>query len=119
MDATNQTVSFRYYKSHNFRVIHADGAFGGMTPRAGLFVAFYNERFPIPEATTHSITQDGALGEELRSERVSKKEIIREVEAGVLLDVEAAKSLVQWLNQKISEVEKARTQSGVSEQEKR
>jgi hypothetical protein len=100
------SVSFRYYKSQAFRVIHSDGAFGGLTPRRDIFLAFYNERFPIPEVTVHRVDQDGSVAEEIRSERKAKTEIIREVDFGVVLDLEVAKSLLKWLTEKVGEAEK-------------
>jgi len=99
-------IGFRYYKSNNFRVIHADGIFGGLTPRLSIFLSFYSERFPIPEVTVHTVGPDGKLAEELLSERQTKPEIIREVEAGVVMDLEVARSLIGWLTEKVGEVEK-------------
>jgi hypothetical protein len=107
-EPTNDKLRIEYEKSRLFRVVHADGAFGGTTPRLGLFISFYSERFPIPRVLTYEVTSSGAPGAELSAERESKQGIFREVEVGVTLDFSAAKSLASWLNEKVAELEKAR-----------
>ncbi len=101
-----EKVRVEYVKCYYFRVVHVDGAHGGVSPRLGLFISFYSERFPIPKVLTHEISSSGALGEEVRAERETKTGIIREVEVGVTLDLAAAKSLASWLNEKVVELEK-------------
>ena len=113
------TVSFRYHKSQSFRVIHADGAFGGLTPRKGIFLAFYNERFPIPEVTVQEVTAEGRLGAEILGQRQVKGEIIREVEAGIVMDPEVAKSLVMWLNERIAESDRIEADLRVKDQQQK
>jgi hypothetical protein len=101
-------LRIEYKKSQSFRVIHADGAYGGTTPRLQLFIAFYNERFPIPQVLTYETSATGAPEREIISERESKEGIFREVEVGVTLDVTAAKGFLAWLTEHVSELEKTR-----------
>ena len=102
-----KTLNFDYLKSSSFRVIHVDGAHGGLSPRGGIQLALFNERIPIPKATTHELSKNGALGSELRDERVSRTAVIREVEIEALMSVETAESLVDWLKEVISKAKKA------------
>jgi len=99
-----------YLKSSAFRIIHADGALGGTSPRLELFITFYSERFPIPKVLTYEPTSTNSPGREIMEERESKEGIIREVEVGVMLDLPAAKAFASWLNEKVAELEKAREQ---------
>ena len=99
-------VRFDYIKSSLFRVISADGVVGGLTPRLDIHMDFWSERFPIPKQVIHSLMSDGALGPEIKSERTTRETIIREVEAGVVLNIETAKALRDWLVERISEAEK-------------
>ena len=46
-------LRIEYQKSHSFRVIHSDGAYGGTSPRLQLFIAFCSERFPLPKVLTY------------------------------------------------------------------
>ena len=99
------TVRFHFLKSNFYRVVHADGAYGGVTPRQGIFVTFYSERLPIPKVMVNHVDAAGRLREEIRSERQVKDGVIRESEVGVAMDLEVAKSLLIWLKDKIEILE--------------
>jgi hypothetical protein len=101
---------FDFIKSPLFRVIHADGVYGGVNPRGDLFINFFNERFPIPTTIVHELKASGELGEEVRSERETRNAIVREVEVGVHVELGVAKQMVEWLQQKIEIIEKAQQQ---------
>jgi len=103
-------LRIEYKKSNSFRVIHADGVYGGTSPRLQLFVAFYSERFPIPQVLTYKTSDSGAPVQEIIAERESKEGVFREVEVGVMLDINAAKGFAAWLNEQIGELEKRREQ---------
>lgn len=45
---TAPQIRFNYIKSAQFRVIHADGAIGGVTPNGFIHMALFNERAAIP-----------------------------------------------------------------------
>ncbi|MGI0085429.1 MAG: hypothetical protein ACREBQ_10140 [Nitrososphaerales archaeon] len=105
MSDSSAKAKFDFIKSPMFRVIHADGVFGGMTPRGSIFLSFFSERFPIPTTIVHEIRSSGELGDEIRSEREGRKSIVREVEVGVQLDLGVAKAFLLWLQQKIEEAE--------------
>ena len=100
-------IKFSFIKSSYYRVIHADGAHGGVTPRGTIFAAFYNERAPIPQRTVHAVKGD-SLSTELREERIEKEGFVREVEVGIVMDVNTATALHKWLGDKIGELEKIR-----------
>lgn len=104
----SEKVRVEYVKSNLFRVSHVDGAFGGTSPRLELFISFYSERFPIPKVLTYEVSPTGMPGEEIVAERESKSGIIREVEAGIILDLPAAKAFSAWLNGKVAELEQTR-----------
>ena len=99
-------IEFHYVKSNYFRVIHADGAYGGVTSRGLIHLDIFSERSPIPQKTQHEITVNGKLGKEV--EKQGKSGVVREVEIGVVMNLDNAKSLVEWLNDKIAILEKHR-----------
>ena len=101
-------IRFHYLKSQFFRVIHADGAYGGMTPHGEIFVSVFSERPPIPTMMVNRLDDGGRLGDEIREERQSRDGIVREAEVGLTLSVEVAKSLIEWLQQKVEEAERLR-----------
>lgn len=98
-------IAIDYIKSNAFRVVHADGAVGGLNPRGNLHISFYNERMPIPQQVTHSV-EGRALKEEIG--RVQRDAVVREVEVDVHMTVGNAKSLVTWLQGKIDEYERVK-----------
>ncbi len=95
------SITSHHIKSNYFRVIHADGAIGGFTPRGQIFFNLYSERPPVPEITVHAV-QNGQLGKEITEGRPPLSAgILRELEVGVIMDVNVAKALVTWLNERI------------------
>lgn len=92
-------VEFHYIKSGLFRVVHVDGAWGGATPRGHITMSVFSERGPIPQRLVHQINDDGTLGEQVSL--VSKTGIIREVEVELVIDLEAARSISDWLTKNI------------------
>lgn len=99
-----KTISMQIYyeKSRHFRVIHADGAYGGVVPLASresgpnIAINFYSERSPIPKQQTINIT-DAAISDTTDSPD-SKKGLFREIEVCAILDLRGAKALRNWLN---------------------
>jgi hypothetical protein len=107
MAETPTKIRFHYIKSNGFRVVHVDGAHGGITPRGTIFAAIFSERAAIPEMTVHPISAEGTLGEESREERKAREGIVREVEIGLMMDLHAAEGLHQWLGEKIATLKEA------------
>ena len=107
-EETPPTVSFHYIKSNLFRVLHADGVVGNVTPGGLIFLGIYSERAPIPQLMTHEITDAGQVGAEHVDERVTKKGIVREVEVGATMNVDVAAQVVAWLQEKIDLIHKLR-----------
>ena len=103
-------VTFHYVKSNYFRVIHADGAMGGFTPRGEVFFSIYSERAPLPDVTVQAI-ENGQLGKEIIEQRKVSEGIVRELEIGVVMDLTVAQSLVTWLNERIKVAEQMRQDS--------
>ena len=105
-----EKVKFHYEKSSFFRVIHVDGAVGGLTPTLDVFLSIYNQRAPIPKFTVQKVSEGGQLGDEVIEERVQKEGIFREVEVGLVMNLNVAKALNQWLVDKIELAEKTQKQ---------
>ena len=99
-DSGSPEVQFHYIKSNHFRVIHADGAFGGVTARGYVQVAFYSERRAIPRVI--GLVRDAETGS-LEEKVIDTREgWVREVEVDVLLDERTTEELVEWLQDKLN-----------------
>jgi hypothetical protein len=111
VDDNPRTVAINYLKSNDFREIACDGAIGGLTPRGKLWVAFYAERFPLPRIVEHDLVRDeenpDQVAIDLTSGRVleSRSGIIRHIEFGAYLTVDAAKGLHDWLGKQIDSIQ--------------
>ena len=100
-DSYGEEVTFDYERSPFFRVVHSNGAWGGITPRQELSVTFYSERRAPPQSVTHKLTPEGRLGSEIRRDESSH--IQRECEVEVLMSMDEAESLHRWIGEKIEE----------------
>ena len=103
-------IEFDYLKSNFFRVVHADGVFGGVTPSLDIHMDVFSQRSPIPKKVVHEVKPDRTVGEEIVDERVIRDAIVREVEVGVVFNLAMAKLMVDWLNDKIRFIEEHRVE---------
>lgn len=99
-------IRFHYLKNNAFRTIHADGVFGGVTPRLSISATFFNERHPLPDQTVQLISAEGVVGDEILEERIVRDGLVRELEANVVMDLACAKTVVKWLTDKIDIIER-------------
>jgi hypothetical protein len=102
--SADKTVAFDYIKSNFFRSARADGVWGGVNGHLDVVMAFYSERPSIPQHVVHTL--DGnVLGDEIPSERIGRKAVIREVEICVSMNLTVAKVFRDWLDGKIRSIE--------------
>jgi hypothetical protein len=94
-NSSTSTMKFHLIKGNLFRVIHADGAIGGITPSREIFFSLFSERGAIPTVIEQTINADGSLGGE--TGRACKDGIVREIEVGVMLNAQTAKRISEWL----------------------
>lgn len=110
-------ISFDYLKSQFFRVLHADGAIGGITPSGCIHCSFYSERQAIPQRQTFMLNEDGSLGQPIAEETLVRAAIVRELDVDIVMNIDVARSLVVWLGQQINlydeKVAQARQGQGV------
>lgn len=100
-----QRLRFHYIKSQSFRVVHVDGALGGVTPRGLIHCAVYSERAAIPQTTEHDLSAEGRLGDVVSQE--GKEGIVRELDVDLIMTMQTAIDLRDWLNARIGELENA------------
>lgn len=102
----NIELKFHYEKSRQFRVIHVDGAHGGLSPNGrGIVMSLYSERKPIPKEEVFVREGDATKFEEDKTRRDEREGLFREVEVTAIMDIEVAKALDKWLVRKIRDHE--------------
>jgi hypothetical protein len=92
--------------SDNFRQVHVDGAYGGLTSRGLFNLNFFAERAPIPKSQDFEVI-DNKVGNQISVSSDSKVGILREYHFGIYMDINVAKEIVKFLTGKIDEFEKA------------
>jgi hypothetical protein len=106
IDEKEKRVRFDYIKSQFFRSVHVDGIFGGIIPSGkSIRMSIWNERWPIPKQTVHEMDEKGIVKGEIIEDRISRDAIVREVEIDLVMDVECAKQMRDWLSGKLEEFE--------------
>jgi hypothetical protein len=103
IDLENGTISYDYIKGNNFRVIHVDGVYGGTAPRPGIIhMDVFNERWPIPKRTVNKFSREEGVGKEIFEERITRDAVVREVEVELVMGIDTAIRMRDWLNNKIT-----------------
>jgi hypothetical protein len=92
-------IIFDYIKSNLFRVVHCDGAIGGVTPSGNLHIAFFSERPAIPRTLVHSRNEMGTLGPPIPERVVGRPGVVREMDVDVVVSPRAVDALIAWLQQ--------------------
>lgn len=100
-EAQTRKIKFDYIKSNYFRVLHVDGVSGGITPNFDIHIAFWNERPPIPNHVEYEEASDGGV-----VQRIDAREaLIREVEVSMILNVETANIIIDWLQEQLDGIQ--------------
>jgi hypothetical protein len=97
-------VAFDYIKGQFFRVVHADGVIGSVTPTGHIHMAIFSERPAIPRRLVMGIDKAGQPTEIIPNETVSRDSIIREIDVDVHMSLLSARSIQQWLDERIKEL---------------
>lgn len=96
-----------FIKNNDFKTVQCNGAFGGITTAGQINMIIYTERMVVPKSIVSEI--DDSTGQTLREvSRETKRGVVREVQFGAVMDINVAKSLVDWLNNQIQVLDSAR-----------
>ena len=99
-------VDINYIKSAAFREVACDGVVGGPTPNGKIWISFYTERFPLPRISRHTVTknEDGSYVVEMPGIEEGRKGIVRNIEFGVYMSQDEARTLANWLTESLDEL---------------
>ena len=99
LSLTPDAADFHFVKSAQFRVVHTDGVWGGVTPAQKLAMGFYSERISIPQLVQYAITKEATLGKEL--DRQGRTGFVREMEVELVMDKATATFFHEWLGKQL------------------
>jgi len=94
-----KTVKARYTKSQDYRIVHSDGAMGGMTPRGEFRIEFI---VTLPPEVTSEEIEVGPKGKtKSKGLATDCKDLVRERQVCVLMSMESARNLAEWLSKQV------------------
>jgi hypothetical protein len=98
-------IEFVFELDSDYRLVPCNGIWGGLTSRGDFRIDFFVESQAIPERVTNAINEETqTLGKETR--RNPPKQIIRQMQVGVLMSADTAASLIGFLQERIEERQK-------------
>jgi hypothetical protein len=104
-------IRFIYNKARHHRTFHADGMWAAITPQLEVQFSFFNDLAPLPDRVTHTVTEEGGLGEEVARQQLINS-VQREINVTVVMNPESLKGAIELLQRMIKEVEEHRAQLG-------
>jgi hypothetical protein len=99
------TITIYNVKSSGFKQIHVDGAHGTVTPSGFININFFNQRMSIPKGTVYELDNDGKISNAIKDLDGSKDGIVRDFEVGIIVDYKSCKSIRDFLDLKLKELE--------------
>ena len=103
-DSGKKTITYTYERHPDYRIVYANGAVGGVTPRGEILYDLFIEFVGVPEETVHSVTPDG-LGPEI-GRKPEAPPFTRQSQIGVVMTPGQAKSLGYWLINQVENMER-------------
>jgi hypothetical protein len=99
---SKKNVKFKYVIPDHVRDCHVSGAWGGLLSNGVLHMHFFNERSPIPNHVMVEIGEDGSASE---IDKDTGGDVVRLVQASVIMDMNTASSIRDWLDKMIKSFE--------------
>lgn len=101
----NPEITFKYIFTYDYNPVYVNGAHGGVSSRGELVVNFYMERPPLPNEITNELNPNGTIGGTIAVDPADfNNSIVRFVPTGVVLNLQSAQDLHQWMGEKIKEM---------------
>ena len=114
--SSTREIIAHYVKSNYCRVIHADGAWGGLTPYTNIYMALFSEHAPIPRSIKYHVEPTGTLSERGKD---AEPGFTREIEVEVILSLEVAKALRDWLDERLKQATELQVKAEVDRKQER
>jgi hypothetical protein len=97
-------MEFKYTKSPEYRLKYVNGAFGGPSPKGEIKIDFFIDHNEAPDLLVHEITSSGQIGDEIER-KPDRQPITRELQVGIIMNLNDAKSIHEWLCRHIRTIE--------------
>jgi len=99
MSNKEKEIKVKFHIPDNHKLHFTTSVWGGINAKGMVEIHFLHDRPPLPKTSTDVIDENGNL---LKSDiDTSGYGIVRTIQTGVVMDIDSAKSLLTWLQQKI------------------
>lgn len=99
MEEQNKEVTIKMVKDSNYRVVYANGVYGGIGPSGELRFDLFQDFREFPEEEYYFLTEDGHLGDK-KGQNPEVPDLVRLRKIGVIIPAEKIPDIVKWLNEK-------------------
>lgn len=115
-DSRGTTVKFVYPESDDYKIIYANGVYGGVTMQGEIMIDFFQERHVPVKMEIRSI-EDGEIGKPTEREMDLPEPtdglvFIRERKIGITLHPDQAESIANWILDKVNQARAAMERKG-------
>ncbi len=104
-------VRYVISKSRDYRLIAANGVWGGVTPRGDFLLNFIIDSNQHPESIVQEISPEGKLGDQIErhpKEKQDEKLLSRELQIGVVLSPRNAESIANFILNRVKDFAEAK-----------
>ncbi len=98
-------ISFKYKYRDDYNPTYVNGAYGGITVKSEIVANFFLERHCLPKKEILQIDEKEVTSTIEYDPKDLQQSRLRFVECGVVMNVQTAKEIVEWLKDKISLIE--------------
>jgi hypothetical protein len=102
----DRQVKFHFETDPDYRIVAANGIWSGITPRGDMQLDFFVESIGAPSQVVNLVTPEGNLGNELS--RSPEPRIVRRMQIGILLSLEQADNIADFIKNQIAQFRKQR-----------
>ena len=100
-------MKFKYILPKEYTPNYANGAYGGINPKGEIVINFFVELSAVPQTQIYEIDKKGLLGKKLKTEPENNHDVIlRQVNSGVIMNIDTAKKIRDWFDNQIKNFEK-------------
>lgn len=108
-------IKYKYKFPSDYNPKYTNGVYGGITPKGEIWINFFLERAGIPITQTHELETEQVKGKEIKKvgkeirEEIEPRnfdtQLIRFLQAGVIMNYSTAKAVHEWLGKNIKTLE--------------
>ena len=97
-------ISIKWEYDKGYRLVPANGMWGGITPRGDLRIEFFVEAVPVPGSGETALLKDESGFYKERRKTPEQVTVVRKVQVGVMVPPQQVQSFMEWFKDKAQKV---------------